>query len=691
MDESGFSYGNLSDTGKVREKNEDYFGTTSTPHGILFLVCDGMGGHKGGQRASRLAVEVIQNSVIDSNSNDPVALLDTAQKTANEKIIEEAAADPGLTGMGTTSVALLLQPGNKPKAWISHVGDSRIYRIRQGRIEAITIDHSVVMEMVKHGIITAEQARTHPKSNVITQALGSKETIKPDTIEIEVCKNDRYILCSDGLTDLVEDEEILKLSKGNSHQELAEKLVHLANEYGGIDNSTVQVIDIEKGPKSARLKPKDATGSKQTPGKVPLIRKLNRHKIPYIASIAVVLVLLFLVLFTDRDIEASVTYTESKNEHDQPVYEITVATDSANTVEFDNPFVEKISDFTFGVLADAICSRDLDLIPDSVYSDSVYLSYMVVCKSDSLLDSLMIVNKYRPIAIPEIEIIESGVAVRMSVDSGTVLTVMNSPDSIPILSSGSYEWQYPNPDSLVGVIKQNADSTIRWTFSYTVFNGTGNTYADSRLVQYTPSRIDEPVLTSLLDSHLPGVIIIRGEVQEPNVPIHLTYDIEGRDSTISNDTGKFVFEVHLSSGEHNITLIANPTNMLANETHEILTVLERPRLNNMDVLVQDDGSEWRYISITDAIMSFDDATGRVQNLESDGTAWRLPTTDELADLTIEFRLDQFGFNSVFQIPDNVRYLFTANPPQRFLISSCRSRRIDESILLEKTALLVIRN
>jgi len=696
MDESGFNYGNFSDTGKVREKNEDYFGTISTGHGILFIVCDGMGGHKGGQIASRLAVEVIRNSVINSNSTNPIELLEAAQKSANEEIRSRAVSDSELTGMGTTSVMLLLKPGNKPKAWISYVGDSRAYRIRQGKIEAITTDHSMVMEMVKHGIITMEQARTHPKKNVITQALGSKDTIKPDTVEIDVYRKDRFILCTDGLTDLVEDDEILKLSKNHTPQELPEKLVNLANEYGGIDNSTVQVIDIDNGPSLTKQIPEDSTVPGEPLGKIRLWQRLNKRIIPYIASITILIAgMLFMLFAGNSNLEADSKYSEIHNEHNQPMYEITITTDSLNMIKFDNPLIEQISDSTFTVLADDISSIADTSVPDSVFVDSVFLSYIVTSESDSdsLLDSILIENRYRPIVIPKLEVIESGIAVQLSVDSGTVLCLMDSQDSIPISSSGyTFEWQFPNPDSLVGLIKQNADSTITWAFSYSITNGTGNTYATSRLIEYNPPKIDPPIVTSHLSNHCPGEISIRGEVRNQNTPVYLMCDSERRDSTISDDTGRFIFNLTFNSGIHNITVVANPTNKLANETHIILSVLERPQLNNMGILTQSNGRQWYYIRNLNSIESYENADRRAREFTlDDGGSWHLPTVDEFVSLTTEFRLDYFGFKSVFSIPSDISYLLTSDHRSRFVVAGCISLHIAERILLESTGLLVTRN
>lgn len=248
MNNNAPEIGNRSDVGRVRKANEDYFGTFRGAFGTLVVVCDGMGGHKGGAVASRLAVEVIKTHFESLDKEfDPREELRKALIEASNTILEKAAEDDELTGMGSTAVVLLIQDNI---SYYAHVGDSRIYHIRCKEIKQITKDHSLVQQMVDAGMITEKAAKNHPKKNVITRALGSDGNAEPEVSEaLELCKNDKFVLCSDGLTGFVEDNEILKNSEKYSPQEACTKLVDMANERGGKDNITVQIVKITNGPK----------------------------------------------------------------------------------------------------------------------------------------------------------------------------------------------------------------------------------------------------------------------------------------------------------------------------------------------------------------------------------------------------------------------------------------------------------
>ncbi len=232
--------GNYSDAGKVRKINEDYFGSYSGSFGKLILVCDGMGGHKGGEIASRLAVETISNYFKKLSSSYNISEeINKSLVAANTSIILKAAEDPELTDMGSTVVLVLIKNG---LAYYTSLGDSRIYKIRDGAIQQITKDNSLVQQMVDSNIITEDEAKDHPKKNVITKALGTNEELEPEIYEpIELQVSDKLILCSDGLTAHVDEEEIFELSENNPPQEAAQKLVELANERGGTDNITFQM------------------------------------------------------------------------------------------------------------------------------------------------------------------------------------------------------------------------------------------------------------------------------------------------------------------------------------------------------------------------------------------------------------------------------------------------------------------
>jgi protein phosphatase len=235
--------GNASDVGKVREVNEDYFGSFNGNFGTLLIVCDGMGGHKGGDIASRIAVETIKNHFENLNSNyNILEEIRNSLVIANDLIIQKAKEDIELSDMGSTVVLVLIKEG---LAYFASVGDSRIYRIRDGKIRQITKDNSLVQQMVDSELITEDEAKVHPKKNVITKALGINDELEPEIYEpFKLVVKDKLILCSDGLTAHVDDEEIFKLAKNNTPQEAAQKLVDLANERGGTDNITVQIASV---------------------------------------------------------------------------------------------------------------------------------------------------------------------------------------------------------------------------------------------------------------------------------------------------------------------------------------------------------------------------------------------------------------------------------------------------------------
>ncbi|MCA1849727.1 MAG: Stp1/IreP family PP2C-type Ser/Thr phosphatase [Acidobacteria bacterium] len=241
-----------SDKGCVREGNED-----SAVHvkpddpavlqskGSLIIVADGMGGHASGEVASQMAVEVV-NSIYYQAGNDASQALAVAIREANRRIYAASQKDEKLRGMGTTCTALVLQNGS---AYAAHVGDSRLYMVRDGKIYLMTEDHSMVMEMVKRGMITMEEARHRADKNVILRALGTAPEVEVSTWEepLPVKEGDQYLLCSDGLYDLIEDEEIKQaLVSAPDPQAACESLIALAKERGGHDNITVAVASIRR-------------------------------------------------------------------------------------------------------------------------------------------------------------------------------------------------------------------------------------------------------------------------------------------------------------------------------------------------------------------------------------------------------------------------------------------------------------
>lgn len=233
----------MTDIGKNRDMNQDFLFLSKTSVGNLpnlFIVADGMGGHKAGEYASKRSVEIITESLIQSQETAPERLLKQAVQKANYAILEAAENDPAKQGMGTTIVALTVID---EKACIANVGDSRLYILDDG-IRQITQDHSLVAEMVRKGELEQSQAKKHPDKNIITRAVGVADELKVDFFERELHPGDRVLLCSDGLTNMVSDEEILEIvNTGGNLQDSAEKLVEKANENGGRDNITVILVE----------------------------------------------------------------------------------------------------------------------------------------------------------------------------------------------------------------------------------------------------------------------------------------------------------------------------------------------------------------------------------------------------------------------------------------------------------------
>jgi len=233
------------DVGRVRSVNQDARGEWRDEAASLHLVfiADGMGGHRGGEVASQIAVEQVGRAFAE-NTAEPAAMLRSAFERANAEIYQRANGDFELAGMGTTGVALLLT--GEPVAFVAHVGDSRAYRLRDGALEMLTGDHSVVGELVRRGQLTEEQARVHPQSNEILRAIGTQPQVEVEVREIAVQLGDRYLLCSDGLNGMLPDAEIAEVLSGETPEACARELIERANRAGGTDNITVQVVEIPK-------------------------------------------------------------------------------------------------------------------------------------------------------------------------------------------------------------------------------------------------------------------------------------------------------------------------------------------------------------------------------------------------------------------------------------------------------------
>ncbi|MCI8489212.1 MAG: Stp1/IreP family PP2C-type Ser/Thr phosphatase [Lachnospiraceae bacterium] len=233
----------LTDIGMCRKMNQDCFYTSELPVGNLpnlFLVADGMGGHNAGEYASKHTADTIAEVAGASTRTDPEWILEEAIQAANKELIEQAEADMSLWGMGTTVVAAVISEG---WIYVANVGDSRLYLINDS-IRQITRDHSYVEEMVRRGRIDRAEARKHPNKNIITRAVGAAKEIEIDFFKTCIQPGDEILLCSDGLTNMIEDEEIRRIVKGQRDPvEKAEKLIEAANQNGGKDNITVVIID----------------------------------------------------------------------------------------------------------------------------------------------------------------------------------------------------------------------------------------------------------------------------------------------------------------------------------------------------------------------------------------------------------------------------------------------------------------
>ena len=197
----------MKDVGRCRDVNQDYIFLSEEPMGNLpnlFLVADGMGGHRAGDLASEYTVSRVCEAVTKSMQKIPFQILKGAFQYANQKLIEKAGESPAYAGMGTTLVAVTVQDDT---AYVANVGDSRLYKIG-GTIEQITEDHSLVEEMVRMGEISKEEARNHPEKNIITRAIGVSETVEPDYFDTKLEKGECLLLCSDGLSNMLEDAQI---------------------------------------------------------------------------------------------------------------------------------------------------------------------------------------------------------------------------------------------------------------------------------------------------------------------------------------------------------------------------------------------------------------------------------------------------------------------------------------------------
>jgi PPM family protein phosphatase len=254
----------LTDTGRRRLQNEDTF-VCDPP---LFAVADGVGGAQAGEIASRLTAAALEERPADAQGEAAVAAL---LHDANERIYARALDDPATAGMGTVATVLLVDEASGVVA-VGHVGDSRAYRLRAGELTQLTDDHSLVGELVRTGRLTAEEAEQHPHRSVITRAIGTETSVEVDTQTLTMAPGDLYLICSDGLTDIVRDREIAEVLAANPDDldAVVEGLVAAANDGGGLDNITVVLFEIIEGDpvawhpteQSAGLEPDEDTAER---------------------------------------------------------------------------------------------------------------------------------------------------------------------------------------------------------------------------------------------------------------------------------------------------------------------------------------------------------------------------------------------------------------------------------------------
>ncbi len=226
------------DIGLVRRLNEDDY---LVGDGI-FAVADGLGGHEAGEVASRMAVRMLKELVVPDGA-DPGETLAEALSAINRAIYHESLRDPDCAGMGTTLTVLLISGG---RAYIGHVGDSRAYLVRDGKIHRLTTDHSIVGELVRMGMLTEPEAKVHPQRNLLTRAIGTQPSVEAEVSYLELAERDRFLLCTDGLCGFVDDEDIRTTVSGAADPETAvDQLIKMANDGGGQDNVTAVAVFLD--------------------------------------------------------------------------------------------------------------------------------------------------------------------------------------------------------------------------------------------------------------------------------------------------------------------------------------------------------------------------------------------------------------------------------------------------------------
>lgn len=259
MPETAFvGFGSASRRGPGRSENQDSSGAFPRaadgkprhPHEKLFVVADGMGGHRGGREASQMVVHLVEERFFTGKAGRPRDSLAVALEEANHRIFERSRSETELQGMGSTCVALLLRGRN---AFVAHVGDSRVFRVRADGVEQLTTDHSRVEELVRQEEITLQEAEQHEERHLLTRAVGVRPEVEVDLLgPLPLEPGDRFVLYTDGLISIA-DEELAEITTTRTPQEACDTLIQLATERGGRDDATVQVVYVRRLPGAATL------------------------------------------------------------------------------------------------------------------------------------------------------------------------------------------------------------------------------------------------------------------------------------------------------------------------------------------------------------------------------------------------------------------------------------------------------
>ena len=240
-DEMKYSHVSVSKTGLRRYENEDSFGVFELDDGLLTVLCDGLGGNRAGEVASSLTVETIYNSFTGSDKSDYLERIKDAIQAANNMIIEESNSTPAFKGMATTVEVLFL---NSTTAYWGHIGDSRIYKYNDQKMKQITKDHSLVQRLVDEGYLTLKEAENHPNRNIIMKALGDTADVEADLSKLKLNTKEifKFFVCSDGVTCVVNDEELEEMIGNDDADQVAEKLSKLIEDRGAPDNYSFVII-----------------------------------------------------------------------------------------------------------------------------------------------------------------------------------------------------------------------------------------------------------------------------------------------------------------------------------------------------------------------------------------------------------------------------------------------------------------